>query len=314
MAFSLEDNHIAVNYHYVEDPRDDTKGIYPCSTPEFERQIAFFAKHYRFVSVPQVFEAAQKGSQEKRCAITFDDGLEDQWENALPILKKYGALATFFIITGTFEDKIPSAHKIHMIASRVSMPELVEKFNAFVLRAFPENAASYHIPLDHYLNSKRRHDDIAQANFKEMLNNIVSRNMSDAFLTEMFEDLGMSEKNECKKLFMNAGQIRTLQDGGFFVETHTHNHYSLDRELTDVLREDFHGAVNALKNILVRTPSVMAYPYGRLPVDHTILAECGIVYGVTVENRAIAASDSILLIPRFDTNDIKNYLNTGSSA
>lgn len=314
MAFSLEDNHIAVNYHYVEDPRDDVRGIYPCAKAEFDRQIGFLAKHYRFASIPEVFEAAQKGSQEKLCAITFDDGLQDQWENALPVLKKYGASATFFIITGTFEGKIPSAHKIHMIASRVSMPELVEKFNAFVLRAFPENGASYHIPLDHYLNSKRRHDDIAPANFKEMLNNIVPRNVSDAFLAEMFEHLGMSEEDECKKLFMNAEQIRTLQDGGFFVETHTHNHYSLDRESTDVLRKDFHAASDALKNILGSAPSVMAYPYGRLPVDHTICAECGIVYGVTVENRAITAGDGALLIPRFDTNDIKNHLNTGSLA
>ncbi len=312
MAFSPEQNYIAVNYHYVEDPRDDMRGIYPCSVGEFERQISFLARHYRFAAVPRVFEAAQKGLEEKLCAITFDDGLQDQWENALPILKKYNATATFFIITGTFQGMIPSAHKIHMIASRVSMPELVKKFNAFVAAVFPDAAAAYHIPLDSYLNSKRRHDDIAPANFKEMLNNIAPRDVSSAFLAEMFKELGMNEQEECKKLFMSAEQIRALHVQGFFVETHTHNHYSLNREASGILREDFHTAVSALKHILGKTPRVMAYPYGRSPKDRSILAECGISYGVTVENRAIAPHDDALLIPRFDTNDIKSFLNSAS--
>jgi len=309
MAFSLGDNHISVNYHYVEDLRDDARGIHPCSVAEFERQIVFLAKHYRFVSIPHVFDAAQKGLQEKLCAITFDDGLQDQWDNALPILKQYGVLATFFIITGTLDDKIPSAHKIHMVLSRISMPVLVEKFNLFLSHDFPDLAQTHHIPSDHYLNDKRRHDDIPSANFKEMLNNIAPRNVSAAFLSLMLTELGMREDEECGKLFMTAQEIFSLQDQGFFVETHTHNHYSLEREPVDVLRKDFHEATDALTSILGKSPHVMAYPYGRPPGNHTILSEHGIAYGVTVENKAIIAGNNPLLIPRFDTNDIRDFLN-----
>jgi len=309
MAFSLEDKHIAVNYHYVEDPRDDAKGIYPCSVAEFDRQIAFLAKHYRFVSIPEVLKAAQEGSQEKLCTVTFDDGLRDQWENALPILKKYKAAATFFIITGTLKGMIPSAHKIHLLASRVSVVELAEKFNTCVTRVFPERAASYYIPFDRYLNNKRRHDEIAPANFKEMLNNIAPRDVSSSFLSEMFRELAINEEEDCRRIFMNAGDIRALQDQGFFVETHTHNHYSLDRENAEVLREDFHAAVDTLEHILGKAPSVMAYPYGRFPEGYKLLAECGIGYGVTVESRVITSHDDPLLIPRFDTNDLRNFLN-----
>lgn len=310
MAFSLEDNQVIVNYHYVEDPRDSARGIHPCAIAEFERQIAFLGTQYRFVSVPQIFEAAQKGSQEKLCAITFDDGLRDQWEYALPLMKKYAVAATFFVITATLEGVMPSAHKIHLISSRISMPELVEKFNLFISHAFPEVAALYHIPLDRYLNRKRRHDDVAPANFKEMLNNIAPREVSAAFLSALFKELGMSEEEECAKLFMDASQIRTLQDQGFFVETHTHNHYSLEREAAEVLHKDFHAATTALKNILGKSPTVMAYPYGRPPTDHATLGACGVIFGVTAENRAINTGDHPLLIPRFDTNDVKSFLDT----
>ena len=305
MIFSPENDHVIVNYHYIEDPQPWARGIYPCSVAEFERQIAFLAKHYTFVSVPQLYEAAQKDSQKKLCAVTFDDGLRDQWENALPVLTAHGATATFFVITGTWEGKIPSAHKIHIISSRISPAELVEKFNAFVSNAFSDVAASYRIPLDRYLNSKRRHDDIAPANLKEMLNNIAPREISDAFLSRMLDELDIAEPDACKELFMNADEVRALRDQGFFVESHTHNHYSLDRETNEILHEDFRVSADALHRVLGHAPSVMAYPYGRPPVNHAMLADHGIAYGVTVESRCVARDDNPLLIPRFDTNDVR---------
>ena len=313
MAFSLQDNQVIVNYHYVEDPRDSARGIHPCATAEFERQIAFLGAHYRCVSVPQIFEAAHKGSQEKLCAITFDDGLRDQWEYALPLMKKYGVAATFFIITATLEGIMPSAHKIHLISSRISMSELAEQFNLFVSHISPEAATSYHIPSDRYLNHKRRHDAMASANVKEMLNNSAPGEVSGAFLSALFKELGMSEEEECKKLFMNADEIRALQDQGFFAETHTHHHYSLEMETSEALDKDFHAAITALTHILGKSPTVMAYPYGRPPADHAILAACGITLGVTAENRALHAGDHPLLIPRFDTNDLKNFLDISPS-
>ena len=310
MAFSPDNTHIAVNYHYVEDPRPGAGGIHPCSRAEFERQIRFLADQFRFVSLPEVHDAAKRGSSEKLCAITFDDGLQDQWANGLPVLKQYGAVATFFIITGTLEGKMPSAHKVHLISSRISMPTLVEKFNLFISHAFPHLARTYYIPSDHFLNAKRRHDEITAANFKEMVNNIAPRSVSDAFLFQMLKELDMKEEDECRKLFMNLDQICALPDAGFFVESHTHNHYSLDREPREVLREDFRATADTFRRIFGAPPGCIAYPYGRAPIDHSLLAEFGMSHGVTVESRPIIAGDDPLLIPRFDTNDIRKFFDT----
>lgn len=71
------------------------------------RQIEFLSEHFRLTSVPEVFTAAQNKSTERLCAITFDDGLRDQYIHAVPILRKHRATATFFIITGTFAGFVP---------------------------------------------------------------------------------------------------------------------------------------------------------------------------------------------------------------
>lgn len=312
MPFSLQDNQVITNYHYVEDPRDDRRGIFPCSAAEFDRQIAFLSAHYRCVSVPELFDNAVKGSEEKLCAITFDDGLQDQLKYAVPMLKKYAVPATFFIITQTLEGKIPSAHKLHMIACRMPMTEIRSAWNECIADFYPERKDTHTIPADRALSDKRRHDDMTTANVKEMLNNIAPRDMADAFLSRMFIKLGIGEQELCRELFMDAGDLRSLQDQGHSIETHTHHHYSLDREAEDVLREDFLASHAVLKEITGRNTMVMAYPYGRPPADMTLLGDAGIRYGVSVEGRALARTEHPLLIPRFDTNDIKRYLDAAA--
>lgn len=307
MIFSTNDNFIIVNYHYVENPQPDFSGIHPCSVQEFERQISFLAKHFSFVSVPELFAAAKRSEQKKLCAITFDDGLKDQYDNAVPILKQHHVGGTFFIITATLQGRVPLAHKIHTITSRVSMNDLLEKFNVFLPDVFP-NLTRYLIPRDRRLTDKRRYDDTISANVKETLMT-APRDISDAFLTHMAIELGIDERELAKKLFMNMQEIQTLDKEGFFIESHTHNHYALSGADLDVQRNDVDAAEKVFKNMLGRSPKVMAYPYGRPPETDEVLYEYGFTHAVTVESRTVSDADHPLHIPRFDTNDIKIFLN-----
>ena len=62
---------------------------------EFEKQIKFLTSNYQASSLKD-FLNFNKNS----FAITFDDGYEDNFYYALPVLKKYNCPATFFISTG----------------------------------------------------------------------------------------------------------------------------------------------------------------------------------------------------------------------
>lgn len=69
---------------------------------EFEWQINYVAKLGRPITAHQVSEALDGGPPLPKGAtlITFDDGFQDNYSVAYPVLKSYGIEATFFISTG----------------------------------------------------------------------------------------------------------------------------------------------------------------------------------------------------------------------
>jgi len=83
-------------YHKI-DPRPEL-GITCIHPKQFEKQIGFLADQgYQFLTLEKL--VASKSVNPKALAITFDDGYRDIHKYALPILKKYNAPATVFIIT-----------------------------------------------------------------------------------------------------------------------------------------------------------------------------------------------------------------------
>lgn len=87
-------------YHSVK-PEVPAGNRLTVSVAAFERQMAFLKRH-RYKVVPLDTVAAYvSGTARIRgrvLAITFDDGYEDNYTYAFPILKKYGIPATVFVV------------------------------------------------------------------------------------------------------------------------------------------------------------------------------------------------------------------------
>lgn len=88
-----------LNYHMV-----GTLYHALCVTPsEFDEQMAYLAeKGYHTISPDDLIAYLKEGKQlpTNPILITFDDGYVDNYQNAYPILKKYGFTATIFLVTG----------------------------------------------------------------------------------------------------------------------------------------------------------------------------------------------------------------------
>jgi len=65
----------------------------------FDKQVRFLNKHFNF-SYPEDFFDTNNNLQGINVLITFDDGYKDNYDIALPVLKKYNVKSIFFIVTG----------------------------------------------------------------------------------------------------------------------------------------------------------------------------------------------------------------------
>ena len=78
----------------------------------FERQIAWLASNgWEFVTLSTLADRGFRGA--KQVAITFDDGYEDNILNALPVLQKYGAKATLYLVVDRHDNDWSVKKKAH---------------------------------------------------------------------------------------------------------------------------------------------------------------------------------------------------------
>jgi peptidoglycan/xylan/chitin deacetylase (PgdA/CDA1 family) len=83
-------------YHSVSEYRKDALAV---NVAAFENQITWLHRHgYRSITLAEFMtETIETG---KRIAIiTFDDGYADNYTLAFPILKRYGCVATIFLVS-----------------------------------------------------------------------------------------------------------------------------------------------------------------------------------------------------------------------
>lgn len=88
-----------IMYHSVKYEKDNPVRI---SEENFAAQMKYLKdNNYTTLSLNELYEFIKNNAPvpEKSVVLTFDDGYKDNYENAYPILKKYGLKATIFVIT-----------------------------------------------------------------------------------------------------------------------------------------------------------------------------------------------------------------------
>jgi peptidoglycan/xylan/chitin deacetylase (PgdA/CDA1 family) len=98
-------------YHSVSDSPTNSFAV---TTEDFDRQIGYLAEHYTIRSVDAIVALLASGQPvpPRTVAVTIDDGFEDAYTHAFPVLRRYDAPATIFLPTafiGTQDasDKLP---------------------------------------------------------------------------------------------------------------------------------------------------------------------------------------------------------------
>ena len=116
-------------YHRVMDIESEDAfafdlDLVSASGQQFREQMAWLKRHYEPIRFRDVIEAWEQGRSlsSKSVIVTFDDGYDDNYRIAFPILRELEMPATFFVSTGHVESTLAFAYDwfVHMLLQSAS--------------------------------------------------------------------------------------------------------------------------------------------------------------------------------------------------
>ncbi len=298
----------AVNYHYIRDSFDAPyPSIFGVTPDRFRKELRALRESARLVGGEQLMEWAGRDLPDDGAAlvVTFDDGLAEQYEHALPVLREEGAPALFFVNSAPLaEGRVSTVHKLHLLRSRLSphcFSTLLDEQAKRLGLELPE--AEGEAPQRHY-----QYDTPAAARLKYRLNFLLDteqrRQLADACFEAHFPD---RDAEVSRRLYMDAGQIRNLGERGL-LGSHAHRHLPLGLLPEPKIREQIRSSLDHLERWSGRRPAAMSYPYGSraacTPAVGLIAAEEGVRFAFTMERAGNPDCHRTLFLARYANNDL----------
>lgn len=89
---------IVLLYHRITDNGEHSN--YNVGVKQFERHLELIRKnHFRTILPSEIFQENKYHNEDKLLILSFDDGTEDHYRVAFPLLRKYNMKGLFFVVT-----------------------------------------------------------------------------------------------------------------------------------------------------------------------------------------------------------------------
>lgn len=221
------------------------------SAEAFRRQMLHLRKYFSPMRFDEVSERMARGQRLPKDAVlvTFDDGYDDNYRVAFPILRDLGMSAMFFVSTGYIDSGKPYAFDwlVYMVccgeADRLQLPEL---------------------GLDWALGSTL---DARRAQAADLLNRLKSleAEAQGALIVGLEERWGMKRdagSADCRP--MTWDQLREMQAAGMEVGSHGVGHHMLAKLPHEWMVAEVMDSMRVLERELGGTVQALSYPVGGL--------------------------------------------------
>ncbi|MEW6608824.1 MAG: polysaccharide deacetylase family protein [bacterium] len=261
---------VILRYHSVAD--EDFVYATPkitVSTGDFEKQIKYLSKKYNIISLEDIAVHIKEGKELPRnsLAITFDDGYKDNYLNAYPILKKYGATATFFLVAGCIDGKdILWTHRIIHLVKETKKKEISLENHLLKFETVKDKLVSINI-----LNSIILHLD--QSKREEFITD----------LTRKFE-VEINREELSHKYMLSWDEVKKME--GMSFGGHTVTHCNLPHCSYEYAREEIEGSKKILEEKIGKPINLFSYPNGTIEAhfneeNKKLVKEAGFICAVT---------------------------------
>lgn len=251
----------------------------------FEQHMTLLADEFNVLSLGEACERLKHGKLPARAAcVTFDDGYADNEQVALPILKRLGLSATFFVSTGYSDGGI--------------------MFNDGVIEAVRRAPAG-----EYDLSSlgMGRHSLGDDATRRAAINVMIGQRMLRPVgeLGPLVDKLAAAMGSTLpRNLMMNSVQIKHLHDEGMEIGGHTVSHAILALLDDQQARAEIVDGKRRLEEITGAPVRVFAYPNGKPgrdygPRDVGLVKEAGFAAAVSTAVGVGHRGSDLFQLPRF---------------
>ena len=249
------------------------------ATPaSFDAQMALVKRHLRPVSLDDVLAAAAPGGPTlppNAALVTFDDGYRDNLEIAVPILRRHGIRATFFVATGYMSDerRLFWWEQVSLMVRRARVPRLTLTYPRPFTTLLDE------------LGRRRATRHLARA----------IKDVYDLDLERLLAELGAAtghpwtpedDAKYADAVMLRWDGVRALRDAGMDVASHTKSHRVLQTLTPEALARELGESKAALERELGARVRALAYPVGKrvhaLPAVRDAVRDAGYDLGFVV--------------------------------
>ncbi len=294
-GFSRKSRVIILAYHRVAELDHLPFSLTPVRPRDFEEQVRYLCSNFELLGLEDLVLRLRNGKTlpRKGAVITFDDGYQDNYEHAYPIVTRHHAPATIFLVTGGIEEPF-WWDKIRYAICCTELAKLaVDHLGTFPLKSLKDR-------LKAIASIEKRAKKLADGE-RQLLTRIILRACQVAIPRE----LG-------RQLRLGWDEIREMKNNGITFGAHGVTHGILTKMSTDQAAFEVMQSKKHIEERLKQPITAFCYPNGSYTSTVAdIVRKAGFTCAFTT-NYGMATSNSRLyelnrIWPGTDVEALKVY-------
>ena len=236
-------------YHTVSNrPLAHIEHLYPIkNTQQFEQDIDFLLKNFTPITIEDIHRHITGESTiiQPSFHLSFDDGMRDCIETIIPILKRKGISASFYINNDFVDNQhLFYRHQISLLIKKVKNNKYESKVESILKN---ENISKASLE-ESLLSLKFHHQSIIQ-----QLSNLLEVSFS-RFLKE-------------ERPYMTLAEIQQLHQDGFHIGAHSVSHPNYQGISQEEQIKETSNSINFIKKHFPSKVTTFAFPYSSIGIS-----------------------------------------------
>ncbi len=294
---------LIVSYRYCHPPQSFLNGMPAISPEELDRHLRVLKQNFVCTTVGELMNP-DAPLPEVVAVVTFDDGLKDVLDYALPVLQRWQIPATVYCWSvPLLERRMLNVHRGHLLQAKLGTGRFDEEFRRALASDGPASVDAETVELaDFYRDPHGAGPRVTTPpNFEQ------AHARLDVVFRQLFERFIGEEQEFAARLYLAPDEVRRCQDAGLEIGVHGHQDLVLSLLGEDQQRRELQAAADYFRRALRLRTLHYSYPHGAWnAVTERLLPETGYSSAVTRIAAIVKPADLSrhFRLPRFDAREV----------